>query len=346
MANREKYLTRTASGVQARRKIHGLMHSKHFRVGTPETEIRAWLLTIELRHAGAVAIGGTFADDARRYLLLAKAMPTYAQRQQHIEEWIAALGEIPTAEITAPLIDQHLTAWGTEPRRVKQRTAIGAQPRYRTIPRLGPAAVNKRRTALMAFFTRLFGKAAINPVDDVPVRTPPRPKARGIPYDVIETILAAMPPSKSVPRLRVMAYTGIPQEQIRHIEPDDVDLTRATVSLPGREKGKGTHAVVLPLNPFAVEAFQMMARLNAYGTFTNTPLRRAFQRACLRTLGHTKFTPYDLRHSFGTEVYRSTGDMRATQHLLQHASPQQSQRYSLAAVDARLVQAQAQFGKP
>lgn len=347
MAYREKYLTRTESGVQARRKIRGQMHSKHFPNGTPDATIRAWLLTIELRQSSAPADTGTFAEDARRYLLVAKGMPTYAQRQQHIEEWIEAFGEtMLTAEVTAVRIDQQLTAWATEPRQVKQRTAVGAVQRYRTIPQLSPAAVNKRRTALMAMFTRLFGKAAINPVDDVPLRTPPRPKAKGIAYDIIDTIFAQLPASKSAARLRVMAYTGIPQEQIRQIEPHDVDLVGATISLPGRDKGKGTDAVVLPLNAWAVEAFKMMAREHAWGAFTNTPLRRAFQRACLRALGHTRFTPYDLRHSFGTEVYRSTGDMRATQHLLQHASPQQSQRYSLGAVDARLVHAQTQFGKP
>lgn len=347
MAHREKYLTPTASGVQARRKFRGIVHTKHFPHGTPAREIRVWLLAIELKHKGKPPqASGTFPSDVERYLTLKLGTATYQQRATHMAEWVEAFGPILTADITSFLIAQQLTRFRTEPRRILLcRPKPGATPKYKTLPCLAAQSVNKRRTALMDFFTRLNGKAAPNPVDDTDLCTPPADKARGIPYAVIEQVFAAMPPSKSKARAMVLAYTGIPQIQIAQIEPHDVNLVEASVSLPGRHKGDGTEAVVLPLNAFAIDAFKMMAREEAWGAFTCPPLLRAFKRACRRTLGHARFTAYDLRHSFGSEIYRSTGDIKAAQHLLQHSTSRLTDRYTRAAVDGRLVHAQAQFGK-
>lgn len=345
MANREKHMTPTRSGTLAHIRIRGVLHRRHFPNGTAIVKVKQWLLKTELKYRGnPLAVPGTFEHDAARYLEIVKAMPTYAQRAQHVQEWITAFGTTPRDEITAAMIQQQLTIWRSTERQVKQRTKKGADQRYRTLI-LSAAAVNKRRTALMHLFTVLDGKAGQNPVRDVPKFSTPTEQPRGLDYATIRKIFTAMPASKSKARLMVMAYTGIPPAQMKRISPEDADLTGMTVSLVGRRKGRGTQGRLIPLTTAGVKAFQMMAREGAFGPFANSTLRVTFSRACRTALGRDGLTPYDLRHSFGTEVYRSSGDIRATQVLMGHSTPQLTHRYTLNAVEQRLTDALRQFGK-
>lgn len=338
------HFTRTTSGTLAHIRIHGELHRKHFPTGTDKATMLAWLVKTEIRYRGTRAKRtGKFDDDARAYLQAVKAMPTYAQRKQHIEEWIAVFGSRRRADITADEIRAQLHTWRTVPRKVKQRAKHG-QERFKVVT-LSAAAVNKRRTALMHLHSVLDGKAEPNPVKDVPRFAEPTPAPKGIPYAIIRQIFAKMPPSKSKAWLMVMAYTGIPPEVLRSVTADDVDLDGRTVALVGRKKGKGTQGRIQPLSAEGIDAFKMMIREDAFGTITNTVLRRAFRRACKAAIGRTDLTPYDLRHSFGTEVYRSSGDIRATQVLMGHSTPQLTHRYTLAAVDPRVKDALEKFGR-
>jgi hypothetical protein len=55
-----------------------------------------------MKHRGKKARRtGKFRDDARVYLDAVKAMPTYAERVKHIEEWIAEFGDRERDSITA-----------------------------------------------------------------------------------------------------------------------------------------------------------------------------------------------------------------------------------------------------
>lgn len=282
---------------------------------------------------------GRFDDDAARYLEGVRAMPTYDQRTQHIQEWVAVFGDTRRDSITSQQITAKLHRWRTEPRTITKRGGKTVEIV------LSAAAVNKRRSALMHLFTELDGKAAPNPVKDTPKFREPAPAPRAIPFALLKKLFAVMPNSKSKARLMVIAYTGIPHAQLAQLTEADVDLQARTVAVPGRRKGAGTQGRIVPLIPEAVQAFKLMAREAAWGAFSRATLRIVFQRACKAAGIRAGFTPYDLRHSFGTEVYRRSGDLRATQKLLDHSTPQLTIRYTVAAEDPRVAAAIATFGR-
>lgn len=315
----DKGITNTPYGFRASIRIRGKLHQKHFRRSTDRIEGRKWLLKTEIKYRRGSPTSGRFDDDAARYLDTVTAMPTYQQRAQHIREWVAVFEHQKRDTITAAQITAQLHAW-----RAAGKSA---------------ASVNKRRSALMHLFTTLDGKAEPNPVKDTPKFQEPTPAPKALPYPWIARIFKAMVESKSKARLMVIAYTGIPHAQIQTIAAADVNFRARTVAVAGRQKGKGTGARIVPLTVDGVRAFKLMAKTQAWGSFSKSTLRVVFRRACKRALKREDFTPYDLRHSFGTEIYRSSGDIRATQILMAHSTPQLTHRYTLAAVDPRVAAA-------
>jgi len=326
-----KHIERTPHGFRASLRIAGVLHQQRFPQDTPLYEIKKWLLTTEMRYRRQPGRKtGRFEDDARAYLETVRAMPTFEQRRQHIDEWIAVFGARRRDSITGDDIAAQLHAWRSMPRTITKRG--GKQVEIT----LSAAAVNKRRTALMHMYSVLDGKAERNPVRDAPKFAEPAPAPRGLAFETLARIFRQMPASKSKARLMVIAYTGIPPAQLRTIQPSDVDLVRGTVAVEGRRKGKGTAGRIVPLIPQAITAFRLMAREDAWGPFTLPPLARALDRARKAAKVKAHIRPYDLRHSFGTEVYRRTGDIRATQILLDHSTERLSHRYTVAAQESRV----------
>lgn len=338
----------TPHGFRASIRIHGVLHQQHFKKDTPLQTLRQWLLTTEMKYRIQRAKqSGRFEDDARAYLDTVKAMPSFADRKKHIEEWIEVFGGRRRAAITADEIRAHLHAWRTTPRTViyTRRPSV-KEPRKAQLT-LSASAVNKRRTALMHLFTILDGKSAPNPVKDVPKFREPDALPKGLPYAAIKKLWKVMGDTPSRARLQVLAYTGIPHKQLEQITAADV--TTSGVIVAGRQKGAGTRPRILPLTPDGAKAFKAMTRTDAWGPFSRSSLRKAFRTACrkvpeLAPLADA-LTPYDLRHSFGTEVYRSSGDIRATQVLMGHSKAELTHRYTLAAVDPRVAAALKGFGK-
>jgi integrase len=341
------HTTKTGSGTRAQIRIDGVLYRKHFKRGTDPQTIREWLTKTELAHRGKKPRRtGKFSDDARVYLDAVKAMPSFADRQQHIDEWVAVFLERQRADITSDEIAAQLQRWRTEPRVLNMARRGGTPVLVKRI--LSASAVNKRRTALMHLFTVLDGRSEPNPVKDTPKFREPDARPRGLPYAAIEAIWAVMRDTPTRARLQVIAYTGIPHAQLAQIAAAHVDFAAKTVLVAGRHKGTGTRARLVPLTPKAVQAFKAMARHDCWGPFARSTLHRDFRAACrrvpaLKAIAGT-LTPYDLRHSFGTELYRVSGDIRATQVLMDHSSPSLTHRYTLGAVDARLAAALAGFG--
>lgn len=145
-------------------------------------------------------------------------------------------------------------------------------------------------------------------------------------------------------RIRVIAYTGLPPAQIAHLTAADIDVEGRTVYVRGRKKGRGTRGVRLPLTEDGAAALQALLDADALGPFPRTRMRTVFRRACAAVQQATgvdlsQARIYDFRHAFGTLLYQLTGDIRATQGLLLHASAKMTERYTLAAVDGRLLAA-------
>lgn len=366
-------IRRNGAGWQATVKVRDERVYAQFDRDTSLREMQAWqederarlrLLTKDRPRAG------TLHADATKYLRRedVKAMPTFSERTQHIEEWCAVYGTKRRRAITPTLIEAQRDAWLTEERELHDDGSV----------KLGPysaAAVNKRLRALSNVWTKLDGRRAYNPVLEVAECEEPDPAARGLPYDVIEAILDAIPdtaigvkkdgtrttgkniarPSKTKARLRVIAYSGIPHSTLKKLTRASVTLlprdaegheTGGTVLLPPRRKGRKRRRAQdkplperLPLIPLAAAAFRDFDRLECWGPFSNSSMWKAFQRAC-KTLGLEGLKPYDYRHSFLTVVYDETRDLRITGTFGSQRTERTTKRYTLAAV-APHVQAAA-----
>jgi integrase/recombinase XerD len=320
-------------------RVRGKLYSHRFK--EPETTVttaKEWQEDQRVKVRNGPAKPTTtdapegFAADATRYLQAVAAMTSYVDRKRHIDLWIDVFGTTPRQDITTAQIAAQLAAW--------KKSGLAA------------SSVNHRRTALLHLWRLLDGRTAANPVAGAPTYREPAPEARGLSYDIIRAIFAAMPDSLAKARLEVIAYTGLPPSSIRRLTVDDVDLKHGRMLRPERLKGAGTKRQTVPLTADAVRALRRLVAAKALGVpFLNNPLRRAFRRACAKVQEATGTTlarvrPYDLRHSYGTELYRLTGDERAVQMMLGHAQISTTHRYTVGAVDARLDAAVQAFDRP
>lgn len=297
----------------------------------------------------------TFAEDAAAYLQLVTGMPSYDDRVYDIGQWTLAFGPRRRSSITSRDMRAALEQWRVDGR------ADGTGG-------LSNASLNRRRTALMALYTTLDGKAAANPVKDVPkydesasqrirARDPKllyrliarvakrkwksrRPANQGTPHK----------PSKTRARLRLMLWTGWPPKQIMKLTADDIDWKDETAWIGPRRKGQGAKGRRLPLFPGAVVALKAFAAANAWGEFSTSGMHKALQRAVGEENAwrarHKKppiapVNPYVLRHAFGTELAKRTTDERVIQEMMLHSTPQQTRRYTEAATSTRLLEARA-----
>lgn len=284
---------------------------------------------------------GTFADDVVTYLKAVKSMPTYAERAQHLQHWIAVLGKDRKRDtITSDEVRAALQQWriNGKPVRTHARDPITKKAVIKIGEKRGPlseSACNHRRTALMHLFTVLDGKSAANPVKDVPKFRQPDPEPRGVPMAIVRKVLAKMPAGPTKARASVMAWTGLPQATLKQIRAEDVHWQDKSVYVPRRRKGKGTTNRIMPLLPEAIQAFKLMKRHAAWGKFSTSSLNHAVTKACTLA-GVPVIRAYDLRHSFGTAAYKASGDIHAVQNALGHSDPKLTARYALGAANVRV----------
>ncbi len=332
-----KNCRRTVSGWQLYTRVRGEFVSHHVKGDTPPSaiDVRDWkhqqhaAIKFDMHAAGENA-ATTFAEDVATYLPLVRSMPSYRDRQDDLDRWIAVFGrQRARAAITPPMIRQQLETWRAEG--------------------YAPSTVNHRRTALMHLWTVLDGKSAPNPARDVPRYREALATPRALSSAAVTALLAAMPESQTKARLLVMAWTGWPQAQIARLEPGDIAWKKA-VFIRGRQKGKGVAGVWLPLLPQAWTALRLFKRLGCWGTFSTSSMRASFRLAATkvarnRTLPKAvrqevaDITPYQLRHSFGTLIAGITQDDRAVKTLMIHSDIRQTHRYTNATVDARTAAA-------
>ena len=320
---RAKYFTATKYGTRGSIRIDGILYQKHFRRGTDQADLWQWLADTQHAHLAGPTESGSFADDARRYLHAVSAMPSYADRKRHIDAWVKVFPNTQRTAITSAQIATQLQTW----RQTKSASTC-----------------NHLRTALQHLWTTLDGKAATNPVRDVPKFAEPSTVPRALNYTTIRKILRAVPDPVDRARLTLIAYAGLPNALIASITPDRIDRKRRTVALPGRKKGHGTRGQMIPLRPEALAALKVLAKHNAFGPFSRWHLRKVFKQACVTAKVTGTYRPYDLRHSFATEAYKQSGDLAAVQTLMQHSSESLTRRYALGAVTARARKALKDFG--
>lgn len=193
-----------------------------------------------------------------------------------------------------------------------------------------PSTFNHRRQALISLYKALDGPHAANPAREIPKQKEMVGAAKALSYDVIEAVLKAMPETQSRARLKVMAYTGLPQMQIERLTPTDWQRDRLRVT--PRRKGAGAAGRWIPLAPEAQAALKEFARLKCWGPFSRSSLCKAW-----KAYGPAGTNPYSLRHSWITELYRrSNGDVLAVKQLALHSMLAQTERYAAAALEERM----------
>lgn len=321
--------------------------TRHFPRETSPTEMQEWRADERARlrlKRKERASKGTFEADAREYLRAVTALASYSARKADIELWIGIFGTQRRETITAAQIRTWRDRWMTEPR--------GADAEGRALPPYAASTINHRLRALSNLWTVLDGRRAPNPVREVPEVVEPDPLPRNLGFDVVGEILARVTDrsrpvkgqenketkSKTLARLRVMAYTGLTYAQLGRLQREDVDLEGASFLSRRRSKGKGSKAERLPLHEDAVEALRVFDALNCWGPFSGPSVRKTFLLAAekARKAGvpvPKGARPYDLRHTWGTAVFAATRSIEAAQRLLRHTKRQTTERYVLGAVD-------------
>lgn len=299
-------------------KLGGLQREKRFLLDTPADKIAAWRdeARVQLRILAsrrAPDPTGSFSADVDRYLAQVRAMPTFEQRAEHLDLWIAALGSHTVRKDIAPeQIRCVLQAW--------ERSG------------LSPATCNKRRTALMHLFSVLDGKDARNPVRAVPKFRVPDPLPRGRDYALIREKLELMPVCKTRARLLVMLWTGMRPVEVMRAEPDDLDWAHKFIVV---RTAKGGRTRTVPLTAAAKRAWREFDNLDAWGSFTLAPMNRMLKVACKMA----DVTVYDMRHSYATALAKKRIRLDVIAALLGHSTMDLTKRYTLAAVTPEAAEA-------
>jgi integrase len=308
--------------------------------------------------ADSAALRGAFGTDARAYLELrsVKAMPSYKDRSRDIELWIAVFGKRLRGTITTRMIDEQLQRWIDE----------------------GYAAstVNNRRTALMALFTRLDGRAAANPVREARVYDEPALEARGWPYALLVRVLDAIPaerifshrretkrkPIKARAFYEALAWTGMRPSQLNRLESQHVNLEDGWYVTPRSKKGSNKRArqprpvIRKPLTADAAAALKSWFAVRGDKPMSPSSARRLFTRAAAQVQAEMRkerneptFTlpkfraALDTRHSFGTAMLRQTKSLETVAELMDHTTTRMTKRYTLGAVSDVLREAGQAF---
>lgn len=389
-------IKKTATGYRVFVRVHqgaGGLKSKRYK-GQPsvkemanwQNDTRAaWRATSRLPvviHTPGPKVDPMFPDDAAAYLEAVRAMPSISDRTQHINEWVAIIGERPTTSITSAEIRTQRDRWLTVgPKRRFQKH----EGKWQWVPvkePLAPGSVNRRLRALENLFTVLDPHGP-NPVRDVPECDEPGPQARGVTFAIILEILKHMPDwgqairgevreghSKTKARIAVMLWTGLAHGQIAELVEADIDYGSMTYMRPRRRKGrKGSrnrtqhHDRPRPLLPQAMTALKHFFAIGADGPFHRSSVYKSWHRGIIaandaRVTAHRaaglpgqpplisdKLRPYDVKHTFGGEAYRASKDIRAVQELLGLSRLELADRYAHTAVAPAAAEAAAKLSE-
>lgn len=331
-----KNLRQTRSGWQKYTRVRGEFVSEHTADKPSLLEVRNWVRSQHTSDKPPRAVKvGTFPRDVDAYLGSVTDMPSYDDRAFHMQWWAGQLQGRKRNSVTA----------------LEIKTALAQLRKTHAA-----SSCNKRRTALMSFYTAMNGKSGYNPVRDVP-KFQEDAEPREQTFWTVYRILALMRPSQTRARLRVILWTGWPHAQLKRLKPEHLDLAHARAYVTPRRKGKGRQGTWLPLLPGAVIALKEFIAWDCFTKtdpktgkrkpFSHSAMHSAFARAVAKlntrraAHGHPPIDahPYDLRHTFGTMVAERTTDERALQELMMHSRAEQSRRYTQRATERRVANA-------
>jgi site-specific recombinase XerD len=350
MPRKIKGIRRHGAGWQTYCRVNGEFRCETWPLDTPIADMTAWLREQRAQSTRSTsAPRGTFEADATRYLAQVTALVSYRDRVNDITRWVELFRGRRRRTITSAEIRGQRDAWLTAG--------------------VAGSTVNHRLYALSNLWTVLDGRRAPNPVREVPDAPVADPEPRAVPYSLVRRILAALPDrgytpvrgqripdsSKTKARLRVMAWTGLTNVELKHLQPRDWDDVAGTLFVRSRRKGRqGGVSRVIPIGAEARAALLAFDRADAWGHFDQSGVYMAFKRACAKIAAAPETTdaqrrilaelrPYDIRHSHATELYRVSGDSHAASIVLGHRSRKTIERYINGAVAERVTKAMQAF---
>ena len=343
-------------GIAAVVKVGTHRDEGRFPPDTPLEQIDAWRLRRRAElvlQRGTVAPRGSLAADIRAYLADLPPGATTRDYTILLNHWRdSPIGPQRRDGITEQDIRRQLNVWKSQ----------GA----------AASTLKHRLRVLRILYRHLDGASAPNPTTGITIAQNRNPPPREIPLALVEQLLANLPdrgqPTKGEARgtvsltkirLRVMAWTGLPQMQLVRLRATDVNFIAGKMRLRPRHKGQGVAGGAwVTLIPPALEALRDYAAAKLWETsFSRDSMNASWKRTIARTrkqleaqaqeTGDTApleaferaipdgCRPYDLRHSFLTEAYRHSGDLGAVAELGQHSDLRTTRRYTGGAVSAR-----------
>lgn len=285
---------------------------------------------------------GTFRADCARYLKHPDILklPSYKEREPQLNRWIQEFGDTPRDLITSAQIRKIRDRWATD-----ARSTIDSRP-------LSAGRVNRLMATLSNLWTILDGRGAPNPCRGIAPLTESMGPVRDIPKAELDKILTALSDrgkpvpgggwpkgSKTRARILVLAATGLPNSTLGKLRPEDVDLRNRLIYRPARNKGSGVEASAQPITKAAVDAFKLFIKLDCWGPFSRSSLRKSFVLAAKKAGITRPIRPYDLRHTFLTQLAKASGDEAAIMDIAQHSKISTTRRYTRGSMSHRALAA-------
>lgn len=328
----DRGIYRDALGYEVVARVGRRTKAKRFPLTTSHAAMRDWQdATRQTLRKGAKSPRGplvTLADDIKAYLRRIPAGESKANRTILLAHWDGAFGTLPTLELSRAMVVQQLHTW---------RATHAA------------STCNHRLSELRRLLETQYPDAETWATSRITRFREPQGEVRDIPVELLDTLIASMPRSKSKARLWVFAATGIPPARLRRLKREHVDLADGTVYLESRRKGAGTPGRRFPFSAEARAAFEELIAVHAFGSFATESMAVVWTHALTREnkarakrkerpLPHIRM--YDIRHAFGSRLYRLTGDIRAVAEIMD-ISIETALRYTRAAVPQALRSAVA-----
>lgn len=302
----DRGIYRTAYGFRVAVRIGAKLETKRFPPSYTISALQRWRDDhIRLRRPERAA-RGTLAADVEKYLLAVAAMPTFSDRKRQIEAWLPRFGKRPRWTLRPDELRAQLADWRTTK---------------------APNTCNHRRSALSHLFTVLDGKSAYNPLRDVPPYKLAPPIKRSIPLPTILSAIRRVRGKQTRARLLVLLWTGMRPSELMRVTASDLNLEHGRCYI---RTAKGGPPREIALNKSAIKAFRRFARIEAWGPFSVSSLRKSLRVACRKLPVIPTFRVYDLRHSFAYAMREGGADLSDIQYQLGHTDIVLTKRYAQA----------------
>lgn len=149
----------------------------------------------------------------------------------------------------------------------------------------------------------------------------PKARVRWITREEATTLIGVLPPHIAL-IVEFALYTGLRKAEIRSLKWENVNLSKAEVSV----QVKGGHWRTVPLSDAALSVIARAPREWAE-VFDAKNLRKEFEAGVVRA-GISNFHFHDLRHTFATWNRRNGTALEIVQRALGHSSIQVTQKYA------------------